>query len=576
MATLKLSKQKIRIRKVVFINLLIIFLIALFLRTYKLYCGYVLQGNDAPFFILFALGLTKSNNAVIFLAQLLNYRWGIIQPLVLLINVLFLNTFNLKLTEFSLTFGTALLGSLGVISVYLLTKKIKNRLSGLIAALLVSLFTLHVGMSRNTVGSDHVVADFILVLTVYFFYIYLKKGKYPFISSLFVSIYTLSTGTFLGIYPLLLFMVLLFSIKERKNSKVFDFKQFIKYIINPKLLLLPLLTILYLIINYLVLNLLGANNLGYVGHIFQRTSSPGFYLLNFVNYFILNTGLIFSIFLFCGFVYGVFKLIKLEKESILTVWALIYLLPFVFLISPEVTVVRGYLGAGTLPLIMLGSIMLIDLLKHLNKKINKKVSFIIIAIIITVCTSALFNCINIVFQVPENEERFYGSVVPNMGTKTAGYYLRMNSKEDSIIFTDLGVESVKYYTKRKIIGLKNEPAKKLLEFYKNNKNKIDYIIISSENEDLFKNDLNNYYKVAEIYDLKTGFKSKSHLISIYSKSMKEYDVLDVNLVDVKFDKQYGNLKSLSQDIFSSLLKEQKYKSLLNKLSKIRIIGAFFK
>ena len=107
MATLKLSKQKIRIRKVVFINLLIIFLIALFLRTYKLYCGYVLQGNDAPFFILFALGLTKSNNAVIFLAQLLNYRWGIIQPLVLLINVLFLNTFNLKLTEFSLTFGSA-------------------------------------------------------------------------------------------------------------------------------------------------------------------------------------------------------------------------------------------------------------------------------------------------------------------------------------------------------------------------------------------------------------------------------------------------------------------------------------
>src|SRR3989338_12178 len=109
----RIRKIPDHLRKIVLNNgflLFLVFILAFFLRTYKLYIDYLFEGNDAPFFILFAMGLTKSENIIVFLTQILNYQWGIMQPLFLLVNITILNLFKIKFTEYSLTFGTALLG----------------------------------------------------------------------------------------------------------------------------------------------------------------------------------------------------------------------------------------------------------------------------------------------------------------------------------------------------------------------------------------------------------------------------------------------------------------------------------
>ncbi|MBS3158445.1 hypothetical protein J4206_04110 [Candidatus Woesearchaeota archaeon] len=568
----RIRKIPDHLRKIVLNNgflLFLVFILAFFLRTYKLYSDYLFEGNDAPFFILFAMGLTKSENIIVFLTQILNYQWGIMQPLFLLVNITILNLFKIKFTEYSLTFGTALLGSVGVFLIYKLTSLFRKR-AALIASLFVALFTLHVGMSRNVIGSDHVAADLMMVLIISLFYVYCINGKYPWLISILLSAYTLSTGTFLGIYPLIIFIAIVANIKNFR----FDGRGFIRVFLNYRVIALPILTLIFLITTYGLSSYLGVKGIGYIGHIFNRASEPGFYLFQLLSYFSANTGKIFAIYLLFGFLYGLKKLLRLEKESIFTVWALIYLLPFAFLVSPEVTVVRGYLGRGTLPLIILASIMTVDLHDYLNSVMRKLYSrMITTCIILLVMSSALANTVNVVFQTDNDTDKFYGSMSINTGTKTAGYFIREIREtriEPEIIFTDLGIEAMRYYAGNSVIGEKNAAAQEKVNFFRLNKERIDYVIISAKNIPYFQEALNGFYESAQIYS------KEKHILSIYSKNKQDSEKLETEKVDRLFDDKYGNLYSIRLNIFGQLLDDPKYEVMINKAKSIPIIGYAFK
>ena len=179
--------KKSRILEYTLLGLII--LMGFSIRIYSLYNGYPFDGNDAPFFATFSIRIASLDNPLQNFLELMNFRWGVTTPLLLAINIFFLNLFGITITEKLITLPITIIGTLTIFMIYLIGKEFKNRYVGLISAAFLAILPLHAAQSRD-VGGSWIVDPFILLATIYLLKKYFFENKHGILASLFLSLYT--------------------------------------------------------------------------------------------------------------------------------------------------------------------------------------------------------------------------------------------------------------------------------------------------------------------------------------------------------------------------------------------------
>lgn len=229
--------------KKIYILLFVIFILALFLRTYKL--GEVpigLTNDEASLgYDAYSVLLTGRDQWKVFLPinfkEFGDYRL----PAYIYLSLLPIKIFGLS--EFSIRLLSALFGVFSIVILYFLVKKILDEKKALFASLLLAISPWSIGLSRVALEPNIAITFFLLSLLFIFYFLYNKKKKYfLYLSILFFSLtfYTYSAYTLFT--PLVILIIIYFYRKiflSMKKEILISFLLFIflflPLIINSKL-----------------------------------------------------------------------------------------------------------------------------------------------------------------------------------------------------------------------------------------------------------------------------------------------------------------------------------------------------
>ena len=125
-----------------YVILILIILLGFGVRYYGVHADYGFDGNDAPFFATFGLRVASLNNPIQTFAELMNFRWGAVTPVILALNLIILKVLNITITEKLITLPIVLIGTLTIFVIYLLGKELKNKYVGLMSALFLAILPL--------------------------------------------------------------------------------------------------------------------------------------------------------------------------------------------------------------------------------------------------------------------------------------------------------------------------------------------------------------------------------------------------------------------------------------------------
>tara|TARA_Y100000031_G_scaffold39468_2_gene44374 strand:+ start:1087 stop:2835 length:1749 start_codon:yes stop_codon:yes gene_type:complete len=562
-----------------YVILILIILLGFGVRYYGVHADYGFDGNDAPFFATFGLRVASLNNPIQTFAELMNFRWGAVTPVILALNLIILKVLNITITEKLITLPIVLIGTLTIFVIYLLGKELKNKYVGLMSALFLAILPLHVAQSRN-IGGTWIISPFLLTLSVYLLVKYFYDKKYGFWASLVVSLYLISTSLFGGLIVLIPFIAILSSHSLFGGlKKIFKIKNFV----------LPALFLLVPVVSYIIFSYYGFKDFGFIGHIFHRGGGGiGFYIVTLFNDFVKDAG-IYLVVLFIGaIVYGMFKLCGVVKEDkkfnkengekeknkeiIPLIWVAIYTAPFLFLVKPEMTEISTYLNSMIIPLIILVGIFVYDVVEWLSDKNNMlykyfKYCFVLVIVLILVLTS--ITMFGVVHRVScngdvNNYQMLQGSDYQNTGAKTAGYFVRENYK-DVKIFTDLRPATGHYYLHMPVISSVDMDDTELFSYFGSISNDIDLVIVKQKNLVFIEPYLGGFSKVIEIQN--NGKVVMTMFEKVYGDDNNYLSsaVLHTEHYDALFDEKYGNVNDLNYGLDEQIKGNKMLNSLMNKI-----------
>ncbi len=576
-----------------FIILIIITLFAFIFRIYNLNNSLIFAGNDSPFFASFALDLTNFNNPILWLGKFVNFPWGFVTPFIVTIWTNLLYLFNITINEFTLTLPITIIGTLTIPTIYFLGKELHSKRAGLLSALFLSILPLHVAQSRDISGI-WIVGPFLLILTILYFIKYIKYNipKHAWIASIFLTLLILSSSLFLGAIPVIIYLIFVSEYnrnkhknkqnitktnnKIKRNNKIKtnqiikqSFKSTIKNLLQPRIFLLPALALLMHIFAFLILYYLGHPELGFLGHILIKTKVPGFYLIQLIKYFVEDYGFAFIILMPFAIGYGLRTLFDFDIKSTLLIWFAIFSFPFIFLVAPMMTGVPTYINYYIMPIILLLSMLITNLLKNKIRIIKTITIFILfLTIVFTINTSfeqvyrtslltgENYNKCSIL--LPNEIPCLQGSLRPNTGIKTSGYYIRTTTDNETI-FTDFRTANANYYFGRDAISGTHVTQQDIIVDLAKNINEVDFIVIQNMNLEYVENIVNNdFTRIVDIYS------ENKTVLHIFSKQGIPLTELNTEKYDPLFDKEFGNIKSLRRDIFAQAGHNKAYESLLSK------------
>jgi len=118
-------------------------------------------------------------------------------------------------SEFVARISGPLLGTLGVLGVYLLAKHLYDEETGLLASLFIAIMPAHVFFARMILADNLLATS--LIFTLFFFLKYVKENqkKYLYASSIFIAVTALSKKIGVLVYPSLILYLFL----KEKNSR---------------------------------------------------------------------------------------------------------------------------------------------------------------------------------------------------------------------------------------------------------------------------------------------------------------------------------------------------------------------
>ncbi len=551
------------------VHIFIILAIALSLRLYDFRQGEVLVSSDEVYLfqnslkpLTFLLNYSFSNySAELF--RFFNFNWGWVTLSFSTVFSFILTLAGIPFTEQTINFPYVLLGTATIYLVYLLGVEFRNVRTGLIAALIFAVYPVHVSTSRS-IGLIGIVAAFFFLLTIYLFIRYFKENKYKNTAFFSLGIYFAADFQFYGLLPIL--VILGFVIGGKKTvflnflfvvKKLFSKSAFFFFVPTAPIFLSAL---------YLYSKNFAHNS--YLVHIFQKSSYFGLFFFETLYDFYANAGPALFILFAAAAIYSIAKLFSKNADKnnfALLLWLIINLIPWIFIVNRNDTVVYEYVMHPTSALIFLSALFIDELFNFLKSNFLKfiiLISVLIPTLIFTFWVVFFVSPLSVDPSVPDDFILSHQDVVVpifnttahihfgvkgrNTGIKSAGFYLRELSDKNRTIFSDHESFVTQYYTGIEALGnldtFKDEQI--ISDFLKLVKyGEIDYVYFEK----------NHHYLWADILNQK-GFSpevlitDKSKLLGVlYSKNNLKPVSFEVRTVDKLFDKKYGNLQSLFVD-----------------------------
>lgn len=473
--------------------------------------------------------------------RLLAYALGAVQPILIFIILLFYNLAGIPITEFTWVLPVILLGAATVFPVYVLTKKLSDNNAGLVAALLLAVLPIHVMESRS-LAAAWVLAFLLEVLFLILFISYLEgKKRFLIPASIILALYILSHNQFPSLAPVIFYTAFVY--QDHSEPLLQRCVKTIQIFRSWKLWFLPALSFsgllsLHIIFTYFIEPEFrgGKAGVGALGHMLDRGLSWGFYPGPVLQNWSDNIAPpLFAVSLLAtSLSFGYFW--RWNKKSILLVWGLSYILPFIFVV--RFTIVRGYLSDAVFAFTILTAVASLDIAHRYFRTDRFAIALVVLLSMITLpytfSSTYQINLVNLgqFFFLPS----FHGSLEPDTGVKAAGYWLRKNTGTFANVLT-IGVDPVliRFYSGRKIYGIIDGTEKEGLEYLLEVKERIDYIIMKSSTGLKSSNLLG--FKLCTII-----LNDDMPILYIYNKDGKSPPVTEV--VDVynhRFNQEYHSL-----------------------------------
>lgn len=536
------------------ILLLSIFVIALLFRTVKLNNVYVTSDDllitfEAMRIIKRSLfSFSVSNN---FFVGIIGFPAGFTVTFSV-ITIAILNALQVPLTEIPMRLPLSLFGALTCFPVYYLVRELtKKEGIAYFSSLFIAVGYFHIFESRF-LGRMHIVIPLFFSLSGVYYLVQFyntRKRHYAWAASLCIGLYLVGSYVHPAIIALIFFISFLYCAGKQVSfwGKV---KVTLRGAFRKELVIIPLLFYSpYVIAALYAIFVRKSYSAGFLGHIMgkREVAQIGFYLPQLIHYLVVNFGTWLSWIMVIGVVYGAYCLINLKKQSILLVWFLIYTLPFVFFSKR----IDNYLLEPVIPLILLSWMGIFEACDTLIGRYHFKIVRILISFLLTV--AVLFTVaatLGVVFKVPLFKKicpEVYGNggtILPDTGIKTAGYYIRKHIASDKKIFTDFEPCISNFYFNRvKMYAQFDATLEQNLDYFVRVKDKVDVAVITVKDAHLYV----ARFGYPGLFSLAaTVVNNQQPLVYIYVK-MQSYAqpvILDVKKYNSLFDQEFATLNQI--------------------------------
>lgn len=388
--------------------------------------------------------------------RLLAYPLSASVPLLVFAWVQLVDLLGLPLIEATWVLPSVVLGALTPLVAFALVRRLAGRPAGYLAAALLAVAPLHVLVSRS-LAAAWVPAFLLEMLGILALERAVRGGLLQRLAlSLTVALYVLTHNQFPSYAPLLLYATVVFM--DDLGSGRARIASALRFLLRPSVSVLPGLAIVGLCAIHVYFGVLhppgyrstGPAGVGVIGHMLHRGTDPGFYgrWAGLEAVHALGAPLM-ALALGAGLLW-ILGVARDRRSGVLALWSATYLAPFVFLVSPQTTLIRGYMGDGLYASLLLAAVVMARLLAAGG--IRRRVAFGLVAVVVP--WSALSAVATVLGTGgPLALPRFHGVVQVDTGLKAAGRWVRESTEASARVFGfRLDPRIVRYYTRRESLG----------------------------------------------------------------------------------------------------------------------------
>lgn len=524
-------------------------LVILYLFTFYLWFGHdpitEFKSSDGAFTYFLTLTMLKRHIISLplsgsLIAGIFSFSQGS-YPVFLLLYIRLLDFLKIPLTPFILKLPSYLLASTVPILFFLITRLLCSPKISLLASIFICIWPFALFISRVPTGYQTVFKSsfFLLSIISLLRYFDTKSKRALFIFSCIFALYLSLSPIGFAFVPVLFYSLFIFD-TNREAPIIYRIKELLKKMTLKELWLTPIVMLSPHFLAFLYGKIfVGEKAVTYFGKLLSRANVPyNFKMNNFINsYIVKHVGIIFSIFLLCGILYGIYTIIVRSKESIFFISAVCFILPFGFILGIKDYPAIDYLNEGLYCCLLL-SFFLLNKIYQKKKQLTFSI-LICLTFYASLGVVSAFNVNNLWLRRIKPGLDYVSS--QSNGQTAAGYYVRENIPMGKNIFTDMEPIYANYYFGRAgLFNLNDAGLEQNLEYFNRVRKKIDYAIISSETAKDYEFEKKGFFKVAEVYD-----EDGRELISVFcSERSDKMNIFDNKTLIKAFYRKYANLQNI--------------------------------
>lgn len=479
--------------------------IALAFRTVGL--GNTFQGSDN---VELAVQCIENRG----LAWVLTSRYGIMNPMaVKVFSVMVTHLFHGSMNEFLFKLPVAVMGTCQVPLTYCFVRRAGGtKTVGVFASFVMAILPLHVMQSRYLWGYE-VFGVFFLTLAIWKLWDFYENptDSHAVGAGVCSCLYLVSHGYIVPFAAGFVLIGLFFA----KRQLFALWSQYKAVWIFP---------LLYLPMTFAVLE-----------HTASRPSKLGFYLFDHAEGMIGNVGLFLVLTTLAGFLRFCFDGSIRNQPRVASLFGIgaLYFAPLIFGAPPGITLIRGYMLAGSSFLLMAG-------LLALDSWLGRRRNLFSTVLVLVVASTAWGTYESIFLRDSGFDPAFVkierGNIPPDPGTKAMGYYVRkFVPSKARILALHRAVEppNLRYYLARESLGFYDLPFKQTLQKLRHYVKEADVIIAEPGHRP--------YLASYPAFELRAVVKSEGkERMLLYARSTLDLprEVLNTSEANRQFDKSF--------------------------------------
>ena len=508
--------------------------------------------------------------------RLIAFPKGPLWPILTFINTLFFSLLGVELSTTVWMLPIIVIGALTpIVCFYLLFRITEDQRTALLGALFIMVFPFHVLNSRY---SKEVLGFFgqALIMLSLMNHIQKHSKRSAWLLGLSIGLYLFMHNLWIGILPVIVYST--FVLVGEKDKFRLRTRRTLALLFQKEVIIIPVAALVLLIgaSVFASRDSGGALSSGPLGYLLQKSgmTSLGWYGTAYFRNLLNDSGILMGIAIIFCLIFGMKEFLRLSKSSVLWFWAVCYIIPFLFYVSPKITLPRVYSSHGYQAMVLFFALM-VGTHGFRNSRTSKATTMLSIILLVSslytmLCTVYKFDRINI-FHLRDCQ----GSYRQPIGLKAAGYWLRKNTAPTAqVFFFDYGGMGMEpsnsfYYARRYLMALTDSPSlENTLYYLKTFAKEMDYLVIPNQHLQKIQRYVDSMfpYKVLRI-ETEEG----QTIAWIFSKKDPgSMQIIKTNSSSRAFDKEFANLEQLTGlERFSIATKNPFFKYYNNALLKTR-------